>query len=724
MAEQVTAEVVSVTFYNEENNFLIARVKAKDEPGTFSIVGSLPRVAPGEELDLTGEWDNHPKYGRQFKVATFERTIPATVNGVRRYLASGLIKGVGEVLASRMIEAFGGRVLEILDSEPEKLLTVEGLGKKKLKTIVDSWEEQREVRSLMLFLQTYEIPTTFAGRIFKLYGAEAVSRIKANPYDLTYDIKGVGFKTADNMALKLGLDPKSRARMEAAILYALASLSEQGHLFYPKDDLFDRVAAMVGEAEPDVLEDALGVLEEKKRVKTVRLKEQDIDAAVYLYRFYADEREITDRLRALASHPSSAAKEKAAAILPELEHKARINLSEEQRRAVLDACASKVFIITGGPGTGKTTIMRMAVGALDKLGHKVKLAAPTGRAAKRLSEASGFPASTLHRLLQYSPDGTFALGEDNKLKADALVVDEASMLDARLFLHVLRALPLTGRLLLVGDVNQLPSVGPGNVLADLLDSQVLPSAVLTRIYRQARESMIVVNSHRINAGLLPDASPKPPPEADFYWVEQDDPVKVREMIVELACERIPRTYGLDPMRDVQVLSPMHKGEAGTMALNDALRGRLNPKGKEIVRGRWIFREGDRILQTRNNYDKDVFNGDLGWIVDVDPEMGEILAEFDGRTLTYDRTELDELSPAYAVSVHKSQGSEYPAVIFPVLTQHFVMLRRNLIYTALTRAKRLAILIGGKKAMHIGLKNIGSEKRYTHLRYRLQEAFNR
>jgi len=724
MAAQVTAEVVSVTYYNEDNNFLIARVQAKDEPGVFSIVGCLPKLAPGEELDLTGEWDNHPKYGRQFKVSSFERTIPATVNGVRRYLASGLIKGVGEVLAGRMIDAFGGRVLEILDGEPEKLLTVEGLGKKKLKTIVDSWEEQREARSLMLFLQTYEIPTTFAGRIVKLYGANAIDRIKANPYDLTYDVKGIGFKTADAMALKLGLDPRSRARMEAAILYALSSLSDQGHLFYPREGLFGRVQTMIPEADEDILEDALAALEEKKRVKNVRLKEQDIDAAVYLYKFYADEREITDRLRALAEHPSSSAREKASAILPELESKARISLSEEQRRAVLDACASKVFVITGGPGTGKTTIMRMAVGALDKLGHKVKLAAPTGRAAKRLAEASGFPASTLHRLLQYSPDGTFALGEDNKLKTDVLVVDEASMLDARLFTHVLRALPMTGRLILVGDVNQLPSVGPGNVLADLLDSQVLPSAVLTRIYRQARESMIVVNSHRINAGQFPDASPKPPPEADFYWVEQDEPSKVRDMIVELACERIPKTYGLDPMRDVQVLSPMHKGEAGTMALNEALRERLNPSGKQIVRGRWIYRTGDRVLQTRNNYDKDVFNGDLGWILDVDPEEGEILAEFDGRTLTYDRTEFDELSPAYAVSVHKSQGSEYPAVIFPVLTQHYVMLRRNLIYTALTRAKRLAILIGGKKAMHIGLKNIGSEKRYTHLRYRLQEAFNR
>lgn len=724
MTPELTVEIIHVTFFNEENNYLIARVKARDEPGTFSIVGCLPPVTPGEELRVSGEWDDHPKYGRQFKVAAFERALPATVNGVRRYLASGLIKGVGEVLAGRMIEAFGEKVLEILDTEPDKLLTVEGLGKKKLKTILDSWEAQREIRSLMLFLQTFEIPTTFAGRIFKLYGNEAMARIKANPYDLTYDIKGVGFKTADSMALKLGLDPQSRERLEAAILYSLASLSDQGHLFYPKKELFGRVDGMIGGADPDVLEEALAVLDGKKRVKLARLREQDIDQAVYLHRFYAEERETTERLHALAAHPSPAARQKAEAALPGIEAEARIRLSEEQRRAVIDACASKVFIITGGPGTGKTTITRMVVRALDKLGHKVKLAAPTGRAAKRLSEASGFPASTLHRLLQYSPDGSFALGEDNKLKADVLVVDEASMLDARLFVHVLRAMPLTGRLILVGDVNQLPSVGPGNVLADLLESQVLPSAVLTRIYRQARESMIVVNSHRINAGQLPEPSLKPPPEADFYWVEMDDPVKVRDKIVEVVCERIPRSYGLDPLRDVQVLSPMHKGEAGTMALNEALRARLNPHGKELVRGRRIFRSGDRVLQTRNNYDKDVFNGDLGWIVDVDQEEGEVLAEFDGRVLTYDRTEIDELSPAFAVSVHKSQGSEYPAVVFPILTQHFVMLRRNLIYTALTRAKRLAVLIGGKKAMHIGLKNIGSEKRFTHLRYRLQEAFNR
>jgi len=389
----------------------------------------------------------------------------------------------------------------------------------------------------------------------------------------------------------------------------------------------------------------------------------------------------------------------------------------------VDACANKVFVITGGPGTGKTTITRMIVAALDKLSLKVKLAAPTGRAAKRLAEATGYPAATLHRLLQSTTDGSFALGEDNKLKTDVLLVDEVSMLDAKLCAHMLRALPWTSRLILVGDADQLPSVGPGNVLADILASEAVGSARLTQIFRQAKQSMIVVNAHRINQGQLPLASTREPPEADFYWVEQDDPATVRDMIAGLVCERIPHAFGVDAMHDIQVLSPMHKGEAGTQSLNEVLRERLNPSGPEIVRGMVRFRLGDRVLQTKNDYEKDVFNGDLGHIVEVDPEEGELLVSFDGRSVAYDRTELDELAPAYAISIHKSQGSEYPVVVVPILTQHYVMLRRNLIYTALTRAKRLAMLIGSRRALLLGLHNAGGEQRHTYLNHRLRELFN-
>ncbi len=723
MATELSAEVQFVTFFNEENNYLIARVRSKDEPGPFSIVGHLTKVTPGELLRLTGAWVTHPKYGRQFQVETFDREMPATVNGIRRYLASGQIKGVGEVLAGRMVETYGEKVLEILDTEPEKLLKVEGVGKKKLQEIKASWDAQHEVRSLLLFLQTHEIPTTFAGKIHKLYGAEAESRIRANPYELAYEIRGIGFKTADNMALRLGFAKDSPERVQAALVYVLFSLSEQGHLFAPKDLLFEKTAAMLGPVEPELLEEGLGALEELKRVKVEALPGVGVEAAVYLRHFYALEVEIARRLFDLASHPGADLRGKVEKLLPTLESAAKLQLSPEQRQAAVDACANKVFVITGGPGTGKTTITRMVVAALDKLALKVKLAAPTGRAAKRLAEATGMPAATLHRLLQSAPDGSFAVCEENKLKTDVLLVDEASMLDARLCAHMLRALPWTSRLILVGDADQLPSVGPGNILSDILGSQAVGNARLTRIYRQARQSLIVVNAHRINQGQLPQTASGPAPEADFFWVEQDDPALVRDMITGLVCERIPRAYGLDAMRDVQVLSPMHKGEAGTQALNEALRERLNPTGPEVARGLVRFRLGDRVLQTKNDYEKDVFNGDLGHIEDVDMEEGEVLVSFDGRTVAYDRTELDELAPAYAISIHKSQGSEYPAVVVPILTQHYVMLRRNLIYTALTRARRLAILIGSRRAMLLGLRNAGGDRRHTYLNYRLRELFN-
>ncbi|WP_051261599.1 SF1B family DNA helicase RecD2 [Desulfovibrio inopinatus] len=722
--DELRAEVSGVTFFNPETNYLIARVKATSEPGLTTIVGTIPLVTPGEILHLRGHFIEHPKYGRQFQVESFEQKLPATINGIRRYLSSGMIKGVGETLAERMIDAFGDKVLDILENDPEKLLKVEGLGKKKLKTIQDSWQEQSEVRDLMIFLQSHDIATTHAAKILKLYGRGAVEAIKQNPYDLAYKIAGIGFRTADIMATKLGLDPHSPMRLEAAIVFCLFTLSEQGHLFYPAEELLSAVADMLQDIDVDLLEDALTSLEEKKKVFVEPLPEQTIDRGVYLSHFYRYEREIAERLHALADHGAADPKKKIHSILPGIEKKAGITLSEEQRQAVIGACEHKVFVITGGPGTGKTTITKTIVDALDQLGFSIKLAAPTGRAAKRLFEASGHKATTLHRLLQYTPGGSFAFHEDNKLKADVLVIDEVSMLDATLCVNVLRALPLTCRLLLVGDVNQLPSVGPGNVLDDLLTSEAVPSVRLTHIYRQARESMIVVNSHRINTGAFPVQSPKDPPEADFFWVEQNEPTVVQQRIVELVCDKIPHTYGLSPFSEIQVLSPMHKGEVGTLALNSLLQERLNPRGASLSRGRTIFRMRDRVLQTRNNYEKDVFNGDQGTICEVDEGEGELVVDFDGRFVTYEKTELDELTPAYCVTIHKSQGSEYPAVVIPIITQHFIMLRRNLIYTALTRAKRLAVLIGGRRALAIGLKNIGGAKRFTHLRYRLQDAFNR
>lgn len=724
MSTELTCEVHTVTFFSETTGYLVAKVQAKGEPGVVTIVGSMGQVTPGETLLLRGSWTTHAQYGRQFNVEAWEQRMPASLTGIKRYLESKQIKGVGPVLAGKLLAKFGDKVLDVLDEDPDRLLAVPGITPKVLKKITESWNQQREVRGLMLFLQTHEVPTTFAQRIFKFYGGGAVQKLKDNPYGLAYDIQGIGFKTADAMALKLGFAPDCPQRLEAAIVYGLFTQSDSGHLFYPRDELLEKVDAMLGGVGLHLLAEALENLEQQKRVRIEALPQQDISHAVYLTHFYKWEREIAERLWAISSHPAASAAEKVARLLPAVEAESGIKLSSEQHLAVAQACTNKSFIITGGPGTGKTTITRAVVRVLDKLGFKVKLCAPTGRAAKRMSEATGFPASTLHRLLGTQPGGGFAHNEEHKLKADVVVVDEASMLDVQLLLHLLRALPLTCRLVLVGDVNQLPSVGPGNVLGDMLDSGALEQACLTHIYRQALESMIVVNAHRVNEGKFPAQSAKKPPEADFFWVECDDPAQVQEKIIDLVASRIPRTYGFDPLRDIQVLSPMHRGEVGTQALNELLQERLNPNGRELVRGKNRFRAGDRVLQTRNNYEKDIFNGDLGWVVAVDPRENELVVDFDGREVPYESADLDELTLAYAVSVHKSQGSEYPAVIVPVVTQHFVMLKRNLIYTALTRARKLAVIIGGKRALGIGLNSVGAAKRYTHLRYRLQESFNR
>jgi exodeoxyribonuclease V alpha subunit len=724
MPAELTCEVHTVTFFSEATSYLVAKVAAKGEPGVVTIVGTMGQVSPGETLFLRGEWTTHPQYGRQFNVEYFEQRMPASLTGIKRYLESKQIKGVGPVLAGKLLGEFGDKVLEVMDEDPERLLKVKGITPKVLEKIVSSWNEQREVRGLMLFLQTHDVPTTFAQRIFKHYGGGAVQKLKENPYGLAYDIQGIGFKTADAMALKLGFAHDCPQRLEAAVVYGLFSQSDSGHLFYPKDELLEKVDTMLGGVGLHLLAEALESLEQQKRVRVESLPQQDIAQAVYLTHFYNWEREMAERLFAIASHPAASPAEKVAKMLPAVEAECGIKLSSEQHLAVYQACSTKAFIITGGPGTGKTTITKAVVKVLDKLNYKVKLCAPTGRAAKRMSEATGYPASTLHRLLGSQPGGGFAHNEEHKLKADVVVVDEASMLDVQLLLSLLRALPLTCRLILVGDVNQLPSVGPGNVLGDLLDSGAVDQERLTHIYRQALESMIVVNAHRVNEGKYPQHSRKQAPEADFFWVECDDPALVQEKIIDLVATRIPRAYGYDPLRDIQVLSPMHKGEVGTQALNELLQDRLNPSGRELVRGKNRFRMGDRVLQMRNNYEKDVFNGDLGWIVEADPHACELTVDFDGRLVPYEASDLDELALAYAVSVHKSQGSEYPAVIVPVVTQHFVMLKRNLIYTALTRARKLAVIIGGKKALGIGLNSAGTSKRFTHLRYRLQECFNR
>jgi exodeoxyribonuclease V alpha subunit len=712
-------EVVTVVYHNPENGYVIARVDSPSEPGQINVVGLLGDVAPGESLRMTGDWVEHSKFGRQFKAESCEHLMPASLNGIRRFLGSGAVKGIGEKTADRMISRFGSQVLDIMDSDPERLLEVEGIGAAKLKTIVSSWQEKREVRGLMLFLQTHGVATTFAHRIFRHYGVSAVQRLRANPYDLAYDIHGIGFRTADEVALKLGFAEDAPQRLEAGVEYCLRQTADgAGHMFLPRPVLAEEAAKLLGCHDLELIEEQIDALVERKRLVTEPLPEKGVAEAVYLSYFYRTEREIASRLRGLLDHVSRIDPDKISKAVAREEARQSLTLSQEQREAVESACGHKVSIITGGPGTGKTTITRVVVRALKALGLKISLAAPTGRAAKRLAEATGFTATTLHRLLRYQPATGFEFNEEKKLSADVMVVDEVSMLDCGLCLSLLRALPLTCRLVFVGDENQLPSVGAGNVLGDMIESGVIPAVRLTHIYRQARESMIVVNAHRINEGEFPLGSPHAPPKADFFWVEKEDLRELQALILRMVCERIPEAYGLDPMSDVQVLTPMHKGEVGTIALNSLLQERLNAGGRELVRGQRAYRVGDRILQLRNNYDKEVFNGDLGRILDFDTKDEILKAEFDGREVEYGFDELDEIGLAYAISVHKSQGSEYPAVVMPVVSQHYMLLQKNLIYTGLTRARKLAVLMGSRRAMHMGLGNERGRQRHSSLAVRL------
>lgn len=722
--ETLLGEVVSIVYSDPETNFVVCRLKSKQEPGIVTVVGSLGNIIPGTEVTLQGQWRLHPKFGRQFQATWCEQSLPATAVGIKRYLSSGMIKGVGPVLAERLIEKFGNKVLHILDKDPKRLLEIPGIGEKTLEKIVSSWEEQREIRNIIMFLQEHSVPPSYAVKIYRTYGKDSLSVLKERPYDLAYDIKGIGFKTADTIALKLGFPKDSLQRIEAGIVYTLFTMSEKGHVYYPKDKLIEEVSKVLDINNIDFIEDAISSLINKKRIFCEDIGSEKKEEAIYLAHFYKWEKEIASRLKEMIIgignnvllHQNIEDK------IRELEDKIHISLSEEQRDAVIGALKNQVFIITGGPGTGKTTITRFIVTTLKKFGMKVLLCAPTGRAAKRLSEATGFDASTVHKLLGFGPSGEFQYGDHRKLKTNCVILDEASMVDCHLFVSLLRALPLTAKLILVGDVNQLPSVGPGNILEDLIKSQVVPIKELTTIYRQAKKSMIVINAHRVNEGKFPIRAKEDPPKGDFFWMEEDNVQRIQNVLISLVIKRIPQLLNCDPIRDIQVLSPMHKGDVGTMELNKLLQKHLNSSNRAIKYCLKGFRLGDKIIQTKNNYEKEVFNGDVGIISEVNLELGELTVDFDGRRVLYDQSELDEISLAYCISIHKSQGSEYPVVLFPVVMQHYIMLYKNLIYTALTRAKRLAVILGSRKAMAIGLKNKNKEERFTYLASRLRNQF--
>lgn len=715
---EIKGQIERVTYYNEENGYTIARLKAEGRPGLVTIVGSILGLNPGDVLNLKGEWQNHPKYGEQFRVASFETAVPATVAGIERYLASGMIKGIGPVMAKRLVANFGLDTLDVIDADMERLKEVEGIGEKRVEMIRSAWQTQRDVRDVMVFLQGNGVSPAYAVKIFRQYGREAVPVVRENPYKLAEDVFGIGFVTADKIAEKLGIAKDSLIRARAGVQYVLNQLSDEGHVYFPFDKLVEQSGKILG-IDAGIILEALASAAADRRIVVEEANALGKEGrAVYLIRFHVSEQGIARRMHELLTSPRQlplADKEK---ILASAEAELGFDLSGQQRAAVRDSIERKVMVITGGPGTGKTTIIKAIIAAQKKTGRRVLLAAPTGRAAKRMGEATNHEAKTLHRLLEFSPkEGRFKRDEENPLDADTFIVDESSMVDTTLMYYLLKAVPLSASLILVGDVDQLPSVGAGSVLKDIIDSGVVPVVRLNEIFRQSKQSMIIVNAHRVNAGHMPDLTGTG--KADFHFVEVTSPEDALPRLVGLCRDKIPERFGYHAVDDIQVLTPMHKGTVGAFNLNVELQRELNPSTDELVRAGKTFKTGDKVMQIRNNYDKEVYNGDIGRIVKIDREEQEVRVDFDGKFVEYDFSELDELVLAYATSVHKAQGSEYPAVVLPLLVQHYVLLQRNLLYTGITRGKRLVVIVGTKKALQIAVHNNKPQLRYTLLKERLQ-----
>ncbi len=714
MLETLEGLVERITFFNPENGYTVLRLQPAGRPARpddlLTVVGNLPEVSPGERLRLHGDWTTHPTYGRQFRAERCEQLLPATVEGIRRYLGSGLIKGIGPRTASKIVDEFGAETMYVIDQEPHRLREVHDIGPKRYAIITEAWQAQKAIKEVMVFLQGHGVTTGLAVKIYKQYGDAAIATVRGDPYRLARDIWGIGFKTADKIAMALGLPADSPSRQEAGLAYALSELSNEGHTFAPQPVLLEKAAELLNLPE-EGLAPALDRLETDRRIRREQVEALE---AVYLTPFYQAETGVARRLRTLLA---TLGRPLQSLFVPERD----LGLSDEQMGAVHTALSNKVSILTGGPGTGKTTTVQALIAALERAGCTYALASPTGRAAKRLAEATGRPAATIHRLLGFSPDGTFAYEEGETLKVDMLVVDEASMLDLLLANNLLKALDPSAHLLLVGDVDQLPSVGAGNVLRDLIESGAVPVTRLSHIFRQAEGSPIVRNAHRIIHGEMPQF---PKEGSDFFIFTQDDPARAADWVVDVVANRIPARFGLDPVRDVQVLSPMHRGETGVRALNERLQAALNPPGdskaEKAVGGR-VFRQGDRVMQLRNDYHKEVFNGDIGWVREVDLEMQALAVDFDGETVFYDWSEADELTHAFAASVHKAQGSEYPAVVLALLPQHYMLLQRNLLYTAVTRARQLCVIVGNRKAIAMAVKNAKVGKRWSGLRARLGQV---
>ncbi len=709
--ESLAGTVERVTFHNADNGFCVLKVQARGKRDLVPVIGHAPAIGAGEWVVATGLWFTDRQHGLQFKAETLKVTPPTGVEGIEKYLASGYMRGIGPAMAKRIVAKFGEGTFDIIEAEPDRLKEVAGIGPTRATRIVSGWAEQKAVREIMLFLHAHGVGTARAVRIFKTYGHEAISVMTEDPYRLARDIRGIGFKTADAIAMKLGLTKDARQRLRAGISFALQTATDEGHCALPVADLVKLATELLGVEAPLIRSALLDVLETGEVV-------QDIigdKACIFLAGLHAAERVVAERLLHRAKGEPPWPEIDLSKALPWVEGKTGKTLSPSQAEAVRLVVGAKLAVITGGPGVGKTSTLDTILRILTAKGARVLLAAPTGRAAKRMSEQTGLEAKTIHRLLEIDPKhGGFLRNEENPLACDLLVVDETSMVDVPLMNALTKAVPGHAGLLLVGDVDQLPSVGPGQVLADIIGSGRVPVARLTEVFRQAAESRIIVNAHRINAGKMPEPAPRGG-ESDFHLVEIDEPEAGVAKLIEVVTKRIPARFGLDPVRDVQVLTPMQRGVLGARNLNHELQAVLNPNPPtSIERFGWRFSPGDRVMESQNDYDREVFNGDLGTVARIDEDEGAVIVSFEGREVIYPFGELDTLVPAYATTIHKSQGSEYPAVVIPLTTGHWTMLARNLLYTAVTRGKRLVVLIGQKKAIGIAVRGRNMKPRWTKL----------
>jgi exodeoxyribonuclease V alpha subunit len=712
--------VERITFESPTSGFRVIKLAVEGRPEWLAVVGSFPPTAVGARVRVRGRIEQDRTHGPQLRAESLIELAPKTLAGLEKYLASGLIKGVGEKLAKRIVNAFGLEALRVLDEAPQRLREVEGLGEKRAVAVERAWREQRALRDVMVFLQSHGASAALAIRVVRRYGNRAIETVSRRPYRLALDVRGVGFKTADRIAKAIGVAADSPERMQAGVLQSLHDMTETGHAWSARGEVVDRAAVLLelgGDGAQDFRDRLASALDAIVLAGHAVVEGADSDAAVYTSEIHSAEVRLARRLAQVArgSAPPILGVDEA---LRAFEASADVKLADEQRMAVEQAARQRVLVVTGGPGVGKTTILRAILSLLERAGIAVRLAAPTGRAAKRMAEASGTEATTLHRLLEFEPKaGTFKRDAGRPLDAGAVIVDEASMLDLRMADALAQAVAPGTRLVLVGDVDQLPSVGPGAVLRDIIDAGVIPCVRLNHIFRQAARSLIVTNAHRINAGEVPESG-GPAADTDFFIVDRRDPERARETIVELVTSRIPHRFGLDPVRDVQVLTPMNRGASGASALNEALQAALNPAGPALVRGARSYRVGDKVMQLRNDYDKNVYNGDVGVVLGIDSEEGTMIARFDEREVEYGSPDLDDVSLAYACTIHKSQGSEYPAVVVPLLTAHFIMLTRNLLYTAVTRGKRLVVLVADPRALELALSHFRHDERRTRLASRL------